>query len=63
MVNRVLQYCSDNGIAVYRFEQICGIGNGSVQKWRDGLCSPNLETIKKISTATGIPVSEWVKEE
>lgn len=56
------KYCQKHGISISAFEKKCNIGNGVVGSWRDGNYEPSLKTINKISLATGIPVSEWVKD-
>lgn len=57
------KYCQKHEISISAFEKKCNIGNGVVGSWRDGNYEPSLKTISKISSATGIPVSEWVKDD
>ena len=59
--NRIINYCNQNNLSVSAFEKKCGIANGTVGKWKDG-GNPSLETLHKIFSATGVPISEWIKE-
>ena len=59
--NRIINYCNQNNLSVSAFEKKCGIANGTVGKWKDG-GNPSLETLHKIVSATGVPISEWIKE-
>lgn len=59
--NRIINYCNQNSLSVSAFEKKCGLANGTVGKWRDG-GNPSLETLQKIVSATGVPISEWIKE-
>ena len=59
--NRIINYCNQNNLSVSAFEKKCGIANGTVGKWKDG-GNPSLETLQKIVSATGVPISEWIKE-
>ena len=59
--NKIMDYCNQNRLSVLAFEKKCGLANGTVGKWRDG-GNPSLETLQKIVSATGVPISEWIKE-
>ena len=59
--NKIINYCNQNSLSVSAFEKKCGIANGTVGKWKDG-GNPSLETLQKIVSATGVPISEWIKE-
>ena len=59
--NKIMKYCNENSLSVSAFEKKCGIANGTVGKWKDG-GNPSLETLHKIVSATGVPISEWIKE-
>ena len=59
--NRIINYCNQNSLSVSAFEKKCGLSNGTVGKWRDG-GNPSLETLQKIVSETGVPISEWIKE-
>lgn len=56
------RYCQDNHITVKEFERRCSISNSLVNKWRVGVAKPSLSTLAKIVSATGIELSEWLKE-
>lgn len=56
---KIIKYCKANNLSVSAFEKKCGIGNGTVGRWKDG-SKPSLDTLEKIEKATGIPISDLV---
>ena len=63
---RVIQYCSENNLSIAGFEKLCGIGNGTVGRWNPELeepSKPSLDTLEKISRATGISMAELIAGE
>jgi hypothetical protein len=59
--DKVIKYCNDNNLTVMAFEQKCGLSNGLVEKWNAHGFVPKIETVKKISVATGIPIQNWLE--
>lgn len=60
--NNVIEYCSKHNLSIFAFEQKCGIGNGTVAKWREKNYEPSIPTLQKIVNATNVPITEWLKE-
>ena len=58
--NKVINYCKENNLSVTAFEQKCGLPNGIVGKWNIHGFVPKIETVKKIVSATGIPIEKWI---
>ena len=58
---KVTKYCKENNISIMAFEVKCGLANGIVSKWVNGN-NPTLNTIVKISQATGVPIEYWVSK-
>lgn len=61
ITDKIETYCEHAGITVCKFEKLCGLGNGSVGKWRKKGSMPTLPTLFKIENATGIPVHMWIE--
>lgn len=57
----VINYCSKNNISICDFEKKCGIGNGTVGRWKDNSSKPTVATLEKIADATKIPIDKWLK--
>lgn len=57
---RVLEYCTEEEITVKEFEERCKIGNGTVGKWKAGICTPSVRTLSKIQHETGISIGYWL---
>lgn len=62
ITDKIESYCEMSGISISRFEKLCGLGNGSVGKWKKKGYMPSLATIFKIERATGIPAYMWIEE-
>lgn len=58
----VTKYCEENDISLSAFEKKCGIGNGTVRLWENDNSKPTLSTLEKMERATGISISEWLKD-
>lgn len=58
---RIIEYCKKNNLSISSFEKKCDIGNGTIAKWKSE-SNPSLESLGKIANATGIPLSDWLKQ-
>jgi len=58
--DKIIEYCSKKNISIMTFEQMCGIGNGTVARWKDNASNPSLNSLKKIETYTKIPIKKWI---
>ena len=58
---KVMDYCKKEGLSISSFEKKCGIGNGTVSKWKDDVSKPSVATLEKIAKETKIPITEWLK--
>lgn len=61
--DKIYLYCQNAGITVARFEKLCGLGNGSVGKWRKLHTFPSMKSLMKLEKGTGIPAYMWLEEE
>lgn len=59
--SKVMEYCDKHNLSVSAFERKCGLANGTVSGWKNG-SNPSVTTLKKIETATKIPIARWLKE-
>ena len=57
---KVVKYCNENEITIMAFEQMCGLANGLVSKWKGG-GYPSIPTLQKIEKATKIPAKKWLE--
>lgn len=60
---KIVEYCTKNGISIMAFEKQCGLSNGTVGKWKDENMNPSYDSIRKIVNATGIPFEVWTDAE
>lgn len=58
-IEKVEDYCQKKGLTIQGFEQMCGLSNGTVGKWRNG-GFPSVPTLQKIEIATKIPIKKWL---
>lgn len=61
-VENVKAYCASMGISEADFERRCGIGKGSMTRWKGAEYAPTLKTLTKIQIKTGIPITRWLME-
>ncbi len=45
------------------FEKKCGIGNGTVGRWKNDNSKPTVQTLLKIVKATGVPIERWTSDQ
>lgn len=57
---KIIGYCERNSLTISSFEKMCGIGNGTIGRWKEEKSNPSLQTLKKISTVTGISIMELI---
>lgn len=60
---RVTEYCKDKGISIMEFEKKCGIGNGTVGRWKNDNSKPTVQTLIKIVKTTGVPIERWTSDQ
>ena len=52
------KWCKDNDTSICALEKKCGIGNGTISRWNESM--PRVDTLQKVSEATGISISELI---
>lgn len=57
----VQKMCRRNRVNIKDVESACGIGNGTIGKWKDGERTPNLNTVIKIADYFGVSVDDLIK--
>ena len=57
--DKIVEYCSKQNISIMTFEKMCGIGNGTVGKWKDNASYPSISSLKKIEATTKIAIKKW----
>ena len=60
---KVVAYCKEHHMTIMAFERLCDLANGTVGKWGSEGKNPSLASLTKISEATGIPITDWLKSE
>lgn len=61
LYENVIAYCEKERISISTFEKRCGIGNGTIGKWKNNSSMPTLATLEKIVKETKVPIAEWMK--
>lgn len=57
----VMRYCDENDLSIVAFEKKCGLANATVAGWKKNNYDPSLSTLRKIASATGIPIEKWIE--
>ena len=55
---RIEAWCKENGTSVAALEKKCGLGNATIRGWETS--NPRIDSLKKVSDITGIPISELI---
>ena len=59
LAEKIEKYCEKKGISIRQFEIMCGLSNGLIGKWKNGL-SPTVTSLSKIADATKTDLKKWV---
>lgn len=62
MVYEIVKKIADEkDMSIREIEQMSGIGNGTIGKWRTN--SPRLDSLKAVAKVLGVPISDLLGEE
>lgn len=59
LLENILDYCTREGIPIYMLEKKCGIGNGTIKRWK--YSTPRLNSLQKIAKETGMTIEQLLK--
>ena len=57
----VARFCKSEHISISAFEKMCGLGNGTVSKWKDNRNAPSVKILTRIEENTDIPIEAWIR--
>jgi len=57
---RIKEVCKENGVTLQHIAEIIGVNRVSLSNSING--NPTIQTLEKIATALGVPVSELIDE-
>jgi transcriptional regulator with XRE-family HTH domain len=60
IVDNIQALCRENKTSIWRVEQNCGIGNGTIAKWAGN--SPRIDLLKKVADYFGVTVDYLLRE-
>lgn len=55
LFDEIRTYCKAKRIPVYKFEFECGLGNGTVSRWKNDKCKPSRESLRRLSEVLDLP--------
>ena len=61
IVEKIREYCRKHNLSIREFEIQCGLSNGSVGKWEQGVCFPTIVSLIKIERGTGVKLRKWLE--
>lgn len=56
------EICKEKHITFQEIKSLAELGAGCISRWKDGKVSPNVDTLKKVSSVIGVQVADLVKE-
>lgn len=59
VLERIEKWCKENNTSIAALEKKCGIGNATIAKWGESL--PRIDSLKRVSAETGIPIDELIE--
>ena len=57
----VVDFCRSRSISISKFEKMCGLGNGTVSKWKDDKNMPSMKILVRIEKCTKVPIESWIR--
>lgn len=57
----VVNYCNNERISISAFEKRCGLGNGTVSKWKNHKNIPSIKILTRIEKSTDVPIESWIR--
>lgn len=58
----VTKYADDMNVNISTLEREAGLGNGSINRWKDNKSSPSIKTLDKLSDYIGIETWRLLRE-
>lgn len=60
LLDKILLFCEQNNIPLYVFERDCGIGNGTIARWKTS--NPRLDSLQKVAKHMNTTVEDLLKD-
>lgn len=60
MIDKIIKCCEERGISITKLEEESNLGRGTIGKWKNGINTPNLASIKKVAEYLKKPVSYFL---
>lgn len=57
----IVNFCRDEHLSISAFEKMCGLGNGTVSKWKNEKSIPSIKILTKIEEKTAVPIETWIR--
>lgn len=58
--NKLVALCKEKGITFCKLEKECGIGNGTIARWKTS--SPSVANLKAVADYFGVTVDELLRD-
>ena len=58
--DKILCFCKENNIPLYVFERDCGLGNGTIARWKTSY--PRLDSLQKVAKKMNVTVEDLLKD-
>lgn len=60
---RVIQLINEQRLTKAKVEAACGLGNGTIEGWKEGKQGPSINSLEKVAGVLGVSLEELVKKE
>ena len=62
LYENVARLCKEKGVSIAKLERECGLGNATVQGWKELQDAPRFSTLKKVAGYFEVSVDELMEE-
>ena len=63
LYENVTRLCKEKGVSIAKLERECGLGNATVQGWKELRDAPRFSTLMKVAGFFGVSVDELMMEQ
>lgn len=60
ILKKISKLCEERKISISKLEKECGIGNGTIGRWKDS--TPTVDKLKKVADYFGVTLDELLEE-
>lgn len=60
LLEKILYFCKEKNIPLYIFEKDCGLGNGTIARWKTS--NPRIDSLQKVAKQMNVSVEDLLED-